>query len=264
MARSTITLTTDFGTDSPYVAQMKAAILCINPETRIVDICHSVPPQNVLNGALVLADTAPKFPPGTVHVAVVDPGVGSDRKIVAAAIASQVYIAPDNGLLTLVAQASPPGRITALTNSSYWRASENISSTFHGRDIMAPVAAHITQGVPLEQLGEPIDGLVPLDIPLPQVEEDRIHGQCLRVDTFGNLISNIDRQALALLGGSHAPAVFVGGHAAQWVNTYAQATAGSLVALVGSNDKLEIAVVNGSAARLLNAYPGTEIFIVRK
>ena len=142
---SLITLMTDFGAGSPYVAAMKGVILSINPSVTLVDLTHAIPPQDVREGALVLEDVAPYFPPGTIHVAVVDPGVGTDRAILYAEIGSQRYVAPDNGLLSRLSRNTPPSRIVRLTNPDYWL--RPVSATFHGRDIMAPVAARLSLGL---------------------------------------------------------------------------------------------------------------------
>ena len=144
MSRPRITLTTDFGLGSPYVAQMKGVILSLCGEADLIDITHGIGPQNVREGAVVLADTTPRFPPGTIHVAVVDPGVGTARKLVYAEIGPQRYLAPDNGLLSLLAASQPPSRIVSLENSQFWL--PEVSPTFHGRDILSPVAARLAGG----------------------------------------------------------------------------------------------------------------------
>ena len=163
MAQSIITLTTDFGVDSPYVAAVKAVIFSIHPEVTLVDITHAIPAQDVDAAAWALLDVTPRFPAGTIHVVVVDPGVGSDRKIVYAEIDRQVYIAPDNGVLTRVARHGSPARFRAVTEPRFML--DPVSQTFHGRDIFTPVAAHLSLGVAPEELGEAIGSLFYLPMP---------------------------------------------------------------------------------------------------
>jgi len=190
--RSIITLLTDFGPDSPYVASLKGVILSLQPEAVLVDLSHSIRPQEVRQAAWVLAEAAPCFPPDTIHVAVVDPGVGTCRAIVYAAMAGQHFIAPDNGLLSLLADRHRPTRLVRLDNPAFWRA--EVSRTFHGRDIMAPVAAHLSRGVGADRLGSPQESLVRIDWPQPRQEAHRTVGQVVWIDSFGNLITNLGRE----------------------------------------------------------------------
>ena len=192
---SIITLTTDFGTGSPYVAAVKGVVLSINPAVTLVDVTHDVRAQDVRHGALILDDVTGRFPPGTIHVAVVDPGVGTDRKILVAEIGGRHYVAPDNGLLSRLARRTPPSDVRELTESRYWL--DSVSATFHGRDVMAPVAAHLSLGLDPEKLGPPLAKLAMLDWPEPVVSSGRIEGEILDVDSFGNLITNIDAELLA-------------------------------------------------------------------
>jgi len=255
-----ITLTTDFGEGSPYVAQMKGVILSLNPQANVVDLSHAVDPQDIRMGARVLDDCCWRFPCGTVHVAVVDPGVGTARAIVAACAGRHWFVAPDNGLLTLVFRRERPSEQVRLTQREYWL--EDPSSTFHGRDVMAPVAAHLTLGVTLSQLGEPLRHLAEIDCPAPCVEPGRVTGQVAMIDSFGNVITNIDRSCL--------PTEQAGGRLrVSWrdqridglVPTYAARAPGAIVAIVGSNARLELAVVNGNAARQLQLTVGDEIVV---
>jgi len=249
---SIITLTTDFGTSSPYVAQMKAAILGIAPDATLVDITHAIRPQDVRQGAIVLAATAPHFPLGSIHLAVVDPGVGTSRPLVAARIDSRLYVAPDNGLLSRLTASVPAEQIVELAERRYWRAA--VSRTFHGRDIMAPVAAHLAGGVELAALGPPRDRLVSLDWPLPEVAPGRISGRVESIDSFGNLVTNISGELLdAASAGSVRIRCGDTRPIAGLSATYGQQPAGTLVALIGSGGLLEIASVNGSAANALGA-----------
>ena len=255
-----ITLTTDFGTGSPYVAAMKGVILSINPEVTLVDLTHDVRPQDVRQGAMVLDDTTGYFPDGTIHVAVVDPGVGSERKIVYARIGKQQYLAPDNGLLSRLARRRPPAKIIAVSEPDYWLSP--VSVTFHGRDIMAPVAARLSLGLEPEKLGPPLEKLVELDWPEPRVQPGKIEGEILHVDSFGNLISNIAVELLADALGGAAASVFCAGHVIHGISTtYAEKPPSSLVALVGSSGRLELAVVGGTVAGTLNAGIGTPVSV---
>jgi len=259
--RPLITLTTDFGQGSPYVAQIKGAILSGCREVDLVDVTHAVGPQNVREAAVVLADATPRFPAGTIHLAVVDPGVGTQRRLVYAEIGQQRYLAPDNGLLTLLAHKSPPTRIVALANRRYWAAEP--SSTFHGRDILAPVAAHLARGVDPADLGPPLETLVLLNIPQPMRSAGSVAGEVLYVDSFGNLITNIGRDDLELLGDLARLSIECAGRSLPGlVPTYASAGDGQLVALVDSQSRLEIALVGGHAAGELGAGVGTAVRVL--
>ncbi len=248
---ATITLTTDFGIGSPYVAQMKAVILGIVPDVQLVDITHAVQPQSVLHGALILDETIHHFPSGTIHVAVVDPGVGTDRAILLAELGDWYFIAPDNGLWTLLEKRLEIGRVVKLTNSKYLAG--QVSSTFHGRDIMAPVAAHLAGGVPIDSLGPPATISTCVAWPTPRQSADSIAGQLIAADSFGNLISNITLEDLPFewLTGGGIELETSPRRRVRFVATYGEASPGELVALLGSSGRLEIAKVNGSAAEAL-------------
>lgn len=252
---SIITLTTDFGAGSPYVAEMKGAVLSICPEATIVDVSHDVPRGDVRQGALVLRQITPAFPEGTIHIAVVDPGVGSGRRILFARLGRQCYVAPDNGLLSAVADHASPRSFIELTKRQFWR--PDISATFHGRDIMAPVAAHLARGVSPQQLGRPIDDAVMLDWPAARCEAGRIIGQILSVDRFGNLATNI--AAGALPADARVNITCGGRDVAGLSLAYAEHRDGSLIALVGSDGCLEVAVAGGNAAKMLDVGPGSPV-----
>lgn len=258
MKTQLITLTTDFGEGSPYVAQMKAVILTIHPQATLIDISHSITPQDIRYGALVLDDVAPQFPTATLHVCVVDPGVGTGRKIVYAGIGNQQFVAPDNGLLSLVARRFPPGDLIAIEARRYWR--EPVSSTFHGRDILAPVAAHVSCGVAPGELGSRQADLVQLSWPAVCSSARSLEGTVLAIDHFGNLLTNITRSMVPRQLPRQDMRVACGGHICEaLVQTYGDATTGQLVALFGSTDRLEIAVTSGSAAQLLQAEANTPV-----
>jgi S-adenosylmethionine hydrolase len=250
MARAIITLTTDFGEGSPYAAQMKGVILSLNPDVTIVDISHKIPPQNVHQGALVLDQVTRRFPPQAVHIAVIDPGVGTARSILCCRIGEQTYIAPNNGLLTLVARHAGRWEAFVLSNRDFWMA--DVSATFHGRDIMAPVAAHLSLGVQPDQLGPPTKDLVQLDWPDVRVIGRTIEGAVMSADSFGNLITNIPFSVLSEAAGCDTLHLRCGNQQVRdFVQTYHQRSPGSIVALSGSSGLLEVAVVDGNAAESL-------------
>lgn len=187
-----ITLLTDFGSQDAYAGIMKGVIAGINPRANIIDICHNIPPQDIFNGAYLLSTSYKYFPKGTVHVAVVDPGVGSQRDIVCVEIREHLFLVPDNGLLSFVVQEERPKSIVRVTNDRYFLPS--FSNTFHGRDVFAPVAAYLSLGIKPRQLGSKINQLKQLDIPRPEVKETgQLEGQIIYIDRFGNLITNITR-----------------------------------------------------------------------
>jgi hypothetical protein len=257
-----ITLLTDFREADGYVAQMKGVILGINPAARLVDVSHAVPPQDVRRGAILLHQVWQAFAPGTIHVAIIDPGVGSARLPIGAELGGQRFILPDNGLLSLVAAEAAPDRVHALTES--WFRRQPTSTTFHGRDIFAPAAAHWSLGRDLAEFGPPLaqpPGVLPFR--QPQRTPNEIRGEVAWVDAFGNLITNIPEALLA--GEDWARLVVeIGGEAIRGVGRYyAERPPGSLLALVGSMGDLEIAVNGGNAAATLRAQAGTEVRVRR-
>lgn len=260
--RPIITLTTDFGAASPYVAQMKGVILAGCAEATLIDITHGIGPQNVREGAVILADTTPRFPDRTIHVAVVDPGVGTSRRLIYAEIGSQRYLAPDNGLLSLLAGDNHFSRAVSLENAAYWLPQP--SSTFHGRDILAPVAAHLARGLDPDRLGPPLAQLVQLPWPLPIPEPGAVVGEVLYVDSFGNAITNLRPPDLAAVGGPANLVIECGGRQIRGlVRTYGDANAGEAVALFDSQGRVEIAVAGGSAAKQLRITAGMPVRVGR-
>lgn len=257
-----ITLTTDFGVGSSYVAQMKGVILSLAPQVSLVDITHAIPPQDVHAGALALADVAPWFPPETIHIGVVDPGVGTARRLIAARVRDQWFLAPDNGLLTGVTRAAPASEIFAIENRALFL--PNVSHTFHGRDILAPVAARLCLGLRGEQLGPRLEQLVELPWPTPNIDAHAIAGQIIAVDSFGNLISNITQRDVQ--SWSQGGAIKVDCRELELPGisqTYGEHLPGEIVALFGSGGRLEIAVVNGNAAQRFNIHKGEPIGLRR-
>jgi S-adenosyl-L-methionine hydrolase (adenosine-forming) len=261
MSRPIITLTTDFGVSSPYVAQMKGVILRSCPDANVVDLTHAIPPQDIQAGAIALRDTTPHFPPGSIHIAVVDPGVGGARQILYLEAHGRHFIGPDNGLLSLVATNPPPDRMIAIIDRPLGR--NETSYTFHGRDVMAPVAARIAMGVDPASFGQVTREMVPLRIPPPTLSESEILGTVTHIDSFGNAISNIRLADLTHLGRPADHLVFrLGDLMIEGLSLhYAERGAGEYTALVGSNGHLEIARVNGSAAQGLKVRPGERITV---
>src|SRR5690349_18064561 len=194
MARSVIALVTDFGTRDHYAGTMKGVVLGICPDVTLVDITHEVPPHDVAAGAFELAASCRYFPQGTIFLVVVDPGVGSSRRGIAVDVGDYKFVAPDNGVLTLVLDETPPRKVVELTERRYAR--PTVSRTFEGRDRFAPAAAWLAKGVELSALGRPLADYHRLDVPVPEADADEVRGVILRVDRFGNLVTNIDRRLL--------------------------------------------------------------------
>ncbi len=261
-----ITLTTDFGLQDGYVGVMKGVIASIAPGVPMIDLSHLLPPQDLRSTAYLLWTALPYFPEESVHLVVVDPGVGTSRRPIAAATSWGYLVGPDNGLFSYVWAAAPPSRIVTLSNPRYRR--DGISNTFHGRDIFSPAAAYLASGVPLEALGEPIEDPVRLPLPRLEVEKRRLQGEVLYIDHFGNCITSIG--FLTWDGGYLRldPAFGVSGeerlipveratvrvrdHRLSGVHrTYGLVAQGEALALVGSEGMLEIAVANGNAGRQL-------------
>ncbi len=243
-----ITLLTDFGTADTYVAQMKGVIYSLAPSVTVVDITHDIAPQDILGGARALLETAPLFPPGTIHVAVVDPGVGTKRTILCVEACEQTFILPDNGLISLLLQRYPATAIYAVENEQWFR--NSVSSTFHGRDVMAPVAARIAIGLNVAQVGGPMRHICELEVPQATWEETCCTGQILSIDRFGNLITNIPAAMFTSHLATDTLELRCGDslYLVRRVQTYGDTDHGHLVALVGSQGWLEISVANGSAA----------------
>jgi S-adenosylmethionine hydrolase len=253
-----ITLTTDFGASSPYVAAMKGVILSINPLAIIVDVTHAVPAQEIRRGAVILDLVTPRFPEGSIHVAVVDPGVGTDRALLYAEIGVQRYLAPDNGLLSRLALRLPPRRIIRLTRREHWL--ESVSHTFHGRDILAPVAARLSLGLAPERLGPPREQLVMLSWPEVRITPTRITGAVMEIDSFGNLVTNIAEEMLAGRPVDERVCIVCGVYETYGIyHAYGQQLPGMLVAIINSGGWLELAVVNENAARQLGIPVGTPV-----
>jgi S-adenosyl-L-methionine hydrolase (adenosine-forming) len=262
MSDPLITLTTDFGEESPYVAAMKGVILGINPAARLVALTHQVPPQDVWYTLFFLAGAVPYFPAGTLHVVVVDPGVGSGRAILYVEVEGQRLLVPDNGCWTSLRKPRGPApRVIRLAKPRYWR--RPVSATFHGRDIFAPVAAHLSLGVDPANLGPPVTEWAEASLPRPKLRPDRLAGEVVFVDHFGNLITNIPGKALARFAGSPVRIRAAGHDVPRLIHTYSDVVPGELAALVSSAGTLEVAVYGGSAAKQLQAGVGAGVEVTR-
>jgi S-adenosylmethionine hydrolase len=256
MPRKLITLTTDFGLADGYVGTMKGVMLGICPEAELIDICHDIRPQAVRQGAYILSCAVPFFAPGTIHLAVIDPGVGGQRRPVLVQTGRATYIGPDNGLLSLVLVQDSPRLAIHLTNPGYRLPS--VSNTFHGRDIFAPAAAYLAAGADPRDMGDPIaaDSLLTLPIvgPLPQGDGSFL-GEVLHVDRFGNLVTSFRCPHLP----PRCTVEIAGVRIARLSRTFSDEATGTLLAYIGSSDHLEIAVRDGNAAELLGMSLGAPL-----
>jgi S-adenosylmethionine hydrolase len=258
---SLVTLSTDFGTRDSYVAELKGVLYSEGPAAlRVVDLSHALAPFDVRGAALFVRAALPRFPAGSVHVVVVDPGVGSARRAIAASVRGQLLVGPDNGVFGLlydgreqVHEITPDARVLA--------------STFHGRDLFAPAAARLSAGAPLASLGPRVDAYERIALPAVEERDGALHGEVIHVDRFGNLITNIEVHALTVFAGERAPGtlrVEVAGHALHGLRDhYAQVAAGELIALIGSGGLLEVAEREGDAAQRLAARVGSSVRVLR-
>jgi len=255
-----ISLMTDFGIKDGNVGVMKGVIWSIAPQVQISDLSHMIGPQNVREAALILFRSAPYFPDASIHVVVVDPGVGTERRPIAARLGAQYYVGPDNGTITMlldyVEKAGGPVEFVHLTRPEYWLS--QVSHVFHGRDIFSPVAAHLASGKSLDDLGTRIDDPVRLTLPKPRKIASGLHGEIIHIDHFGNLSSNIRVEDLGdMLKTRKKINVRIKNFEIHgMVQTFGERDPGVLVALVGSTGNLIISVVNGSAAERINARVG--------
>ncbi|MEO1132697.1 MAG: SAM-dependent chlorinase/fluorinase [Cyanobacteria bacterium J06639_1] len=253
---SCLTLLTDFGDRDVYVGAMKGAIACVNPSLSVIDLTHHIPPQDVATASFQLATAYRYFPPGTVHVAVVDPGVGTARRAIAIAISEGILVGPDNGLFSDVLNRSPAIAAVELDNPDFWR-DRSASPTFHGRDIFAPVGAHLASGVVLAQVGSAI--VLPTLQRLPELPRERTEwgwlGSIQAIDRFGNLITNL----AGTLVTSEKWEVAIGDRCVPGCMTYGDRPSGEFLALAGSDGWIEIAVNGGSARDRLQAKRGDRV-----
>ncbi|HUU59160.1 MAG TPA: SAM-dependent chlorinase/fluorinase [Phycisphaerae bacterium] len=264
MAKSLlVTLLTDFGTQDPYVAAMKGTILSICPRAQIVDLCHGVPAHDILAGAFILTECAPTFPADTLHVVVVDPGVGTRRRILFGQFGAQQYLFPDNGIITLIAQRYPLRAMVTVRNVDFVPP-EDVSATFHGRDLFAPVAAHLLRGLDFHQLGPQPQSYKLIEIPQSQMHGEALLGQVIYIDRFGNLVTNIPADMVHAQWPSldRLRVSCTGRDIGAVQGTYGFAKEGELVALFNSMGLLEVAVNQGRACDELGARLGTEVRVV--
>jgi S-adenosylmethionine hydrolase len=256
-----VTLTTDFGPGSSYVAAMKGVMFGINPAIRLVDLGHRIPAQDLRFAAVFLQNCLPYFPEDSLHVVVVDPGVGSSRAILYVELPRLQLLVPDNGCWTTLPGADQPRRVNRVTNRQYWR--NEISDTFHGRDIFAPVAAHLSLGLDPELLGDHPDQWQRFSLPAPVLSESEMTGEVLFIDDFGNLLTNLPGELLRQWS-SDSPRVTLKDMTIPQVGrTYADAPPGAALVLVSSMDTVEIAVNQGNAAQHFGVVVGDRVQVIR-
>ncbi len=265
---SIITLLTDFGIQDEYVGLMKGVILSVNPDASIIDLTHNIAPQDLVSAAYLIKSSHRYFPKSTVHVVVVDPGVGSDRAIIAVNMMGQTFIAPDNGVLSLVIEEGTVDNIVKVDNSDYFL--DSISRTFHGRDIFAPVAAHISKGVEINNLGTKTnkDSIERIDIKKPRISDNgSLVGAVVSVDHFGNLITNIDSGFLETYckdGVFENLEIKIGKGRIQGISeSYSSAVTQTPLAIIGSKGYLEISLNMGSAQVYFDAQKGDSVHILK-
>ena len=248
-----ITLTTDFGAGDHYVGVMKGVIACINPSAVVIDITHGIEAYNIAEAAFKLHASYSYFPEGAIHVAVIDPGVGSARRAIAAEAGGYRFVGPDNGVFSMIFDKLGVDRMARITNPEFML--PTVSATFHGRDIFAPAAAHLSKGIALEELGDVLTSYESLDIPQPHDDGDVITGSAIYADRFGNLVTNILGAVVADTIGIRAGDVTINSLSLN----YANGKEGELIALVGSSGFLEISVNKGSAFEFFGRLPEVEV-----
>ncbi len=254
-----ITLTTDFGIEDPFVGIMKGVIARINPRAIVVDLTHGIPAQNILAAAMTLRHAVKYFPQKTIHVVVVDPGVGSTRRPLLIAVDETYFIGPDNGVLSLAGEGRQPNRIVHLSNPAYYL--KPTSGTFHGRDIFAPVAAYLSLGIAPEAFGETLDDYIHIDPPEVVRAKRSVTGEIVYIDGFGNLFTNIQEQDLTGLGGETLSIVLGELTIAGLALNYSTVESGQPVALINSWGVLEIALNKGDVARRFSVRIGEKVYV---
>ncbi len=259
-----VTLLTDFGLHDHFAAAVKGVLLGLNPGLTLVDVSHLVPPQDVRTGAFVLGQAYGCFPPGTVHLAVVDPGVGTSRRLLAATAGGHFFVAPDNGILSYVEKGNEDFRAYGITADHYYR--KPVSPTFHGRDILAPIAAWISRDIPIHQLGDQLQDPVRIPVPVPErVQEGLVQAAVLAVDHFGNLITNLTPGHLpAFDPGGPLPFKVLAGRreVSAYHQTYGEGEDGEVFLVTGSSGYVEIAIKGAPASSALGLRPGSPIGVV--
>ena len=264
MANAIITLTTDYGTNDHLVGTLKGVILKINPEVTLVDITHNVTPYDLLDGALAIGSAYSYFPPKTIHVVVVDPGVGTERRPLLVSAQNQYFIAPDNGVLSVIYEREQSNLVVRHANAEHYFLLP-VSKTFHGRDVFAPLAAWLSKGWQTASMGEEIQDFKRFALPKPKEADGVVKGVVLRADIFGNLITNFRTEDLPETATTDAAIKLqVGNHpVARLVDTFARGNNGEVIAYMGSSGYLEIGVNKGSAARTLGIARGTAVLLTK-
>jgi S-adenosyl-L-methionine hydrolase (adenosine-forming) len=264
LANAIITLTTDYGTNDHLVGTLKGVVLKINPDATVVDITHQVTPFDLLDGALAIGAAYSYFPPKTIHVVVVDPSVGTERRPLLVTAANQYFVAPDNGVLSVIFEQEQDSLVVRHANAEHYYL-QPVSKTFHGRDVFAPVAAWLSKGWQTASMGEEIEDYKRFALPRPKTVDGVTKGVVLRVDSFGNLITNFRAEDLPEAGANGgALQLQVGTHqVTKLVDTFARGEAGQPVAYVGSSGYLEIAVNKSSAARTLGLGRGAAVVLTK-
>jgi S-adenosylmethionine hydrolase len=254
----TVTFTTDFGAGDGYAGAMKGVVLSLAPAAQLIDITHGVPPMDVAAGAVALAQAAPLFPPGTIHIAVVDPGVGGERADLLIESGGSLFVGPDNGVLSLAAR--PPRRAYRIESSMFRR--DPVSPTFHGRDVFAPTAGRLASGARAVDAGPAVDAIVELSAPPLHKQGGVVEGQVIHLDSFGNLITSLPAELLEAPGGAEV-LIEVEGTEGRFLpvfgRTFSDVQSGALIAYIGSGGQLEIARRDGSAAARVGAGRGTAV-----
>jgi S-adenosylmethionine hydrolase len=261
MRKSIITLLTDFGTKEHYVASVKGVMLSINPQCTLIDITHQVSPQDIKEGAFILANAYSFFPKGTIHLSVVDPGVGGSRRAILVVTQDYFFVGPDNGLFTLAAPREQVRQVVALTKKKFFL--PKVCTTFHGRDLFAPVAAHLSLGVKPEAFGNELDSWVELDFGKPRTKERELMGEILHIDVFGNLISNINEDEFFRFAKDRPSIIKVGKRTIHGLKRgYWGGKVNEPIALFGSGGFLEISVREGNAQKILKVKRGDLIKVI--
>ena len=263
MARPIITLTTDYGTNDHLVGTLKGVILKINPDATIVDITHDVTPYDLLDGALAIASSYSYFPPRTIHVVVVDPGVGTDRRPLLVSGETQYFVAPDNGVLSLIYEREESLLVRHANVEHYYL--QPVSNTFHGRDVFAPIAAWLSKGSQASAMGDEITDYKKFAMPKPKAADGAVRGVVLRVDSFGNIITNFRTEDLPVAAiETGTVQLIIGTHSvSRFVDTFAKGNAGEAFAYIGSNGFVEVGINRGNAAKSLGIGRGTQVTLVK-
>jgi S-adenosylmethionine hydrolase len=255
-----VTLLTDFGNQDYFVAAMKGVILSINPSVQIIDITHEVPPQDIQSAAFTLLACYRDFPAGTIHVCVVDPGVGSKRRALAVRCAQQLFVGPDNGIFSWVWERERDYRAHAITNEKFFR--PPVSTTFHGRDVFAPVAAALSARTKVEELGEPVADVVRLPALAPQFKDDTIEGRVIHIDRFGNCVTNLTRDHLSEQGFARGAKLIMNDqHVSKFHACFTDARDDEPFCFFGSAGFLEIGARNSSAKNILKLHCGAPVWL---